>query len=62
MFRQALIDEVPIEFRGHALAIIEMMPHDHDGVWAELADLGANLDYETVVQLCQLFVAAETEQ
>lgn len=40
---------------------IELMPGDPDGVWSTMDDNGVNIDLETIVELCSLFILAEAE-
>ena len=64
-YRKALHDMAGVCKRWQLQAAISLMPDDPDGVWSEACDGWRNIvsaDLDEVVELCQLFRAAISEQ
>ena len=61
-FRETLVREFPcLQTRIQVVTAIELMPDDPDGVWSTLEDYGAEVDLDTVVNLCRGYQAAIAE-
>jgi hypothetical protein len=61
-FRETLSRGFPcLETRIQVVTAIELMPDDPDGVWSTLEDYGAQVDLDTVVNLCRDYKAAIAE-
>ena len=60
-YRKAILGEFPLSMRWKFFALIDIMPDDLDGVWAELNDDGHMIDIDTLAEIRDLKAASAAE-